>query len=399
MFFAKKKTIVFSAFVMALTLIVSGYFILGNISSKTAMVRTIELQKSVISNQAIFDEFEDADLTVTDKLATFVGYKNLDASVFSMLDNLSVDEKEELAENCKVRYYFTYDKESNIVTISAEMSNEFGEIEMDTISGVGFINDKNEIDAVMNVEGEGILLSEMSDAGLIQNAGWFSKLVKAVAVTVAVVAVVVVVAAAVVVTAGTAAPALVAAGVGVSTTVVAGSVATAAAIGTYAALTAAIAAGVALTADLVDKYYPGIQATTTTTTAGTTVVTAQWSKDKTKEAIKDIAISQTKTNPNNPAIYFHVTQYSNSVGPVTVSLEPYTKEIMSLNMKQYSWSSITGYSHNAQSVIFTAFAPLPIIEETHGMPHFHAVLPDKSHAKGLNGLYVVHSFYSGLIAA
>lgn len=229
---------------MALTLIVGGYFILGNISSKMAMVRTIELQKSVISNQAIFDEFEDAELTVTDKLATFVGYKNLDASVFSMLDNLSMDEKEELAENCKVCYYFTYDKETNIVTISAEMSNEFGEIEMDTISGVGFINDKNEIDAVMNIEGESVLLSEMKDAGMIENCGWFSKLIKAVVVTVVVAAVVVVVAGTIVATAGAAAPALVAAGVGVagSTAVTAGSVIIGVGAGALVASTVGVAA-------------------------------------------------------------------------------------------------------------------------------------------------------------
>ena len=55
------------------------------------------------------------------------------------------------------------------MTISAEMENEYGEIEIDTITGVGFINEQGEIDAVMNVEGEGILLSEMREAGMIQN--------------------------------------------------------------------------------------------------------------------------------------------------------------------------------------------------------------------------------------
>ena len=34
----------------------------------------------------------------------------------------------------------------------------------------------------MNIDGEGILLSEMRDAGMIQNCGWFSRLIKAIIV-------------------------------------------------------------------------------------------------------------------------------------------------------------------------------------------------------------------------
>lgn len=92
---------------------------------------------------------------------------------------------------------------------------------MDTITGVAFINDQGQIDAVMNIDGEGILLSEMQNAGMIANCGWFSNLIKKVVKVVAVVAVVAAVAVAtaavVVATAGAAAPALVAAGVGVAT--------------------------------------------------------------------------------------------------------------------------------------------------------------------------------------
>ena len=65
----------------------------------------------------------------------------------------------------------------------------------------------------MNIDGEGVLLSEMRDAGMIENCGWFSNLIKSV-VKIAVAAVVVAATAAVVVaTAGAAAPALVAVGV------------------------------------------------------------------------------------------------------------------------------------------------------------------------------------------
>ena len=61
------------------------------------------------------------------------------------------------------------------------MQNEAGEMEIDNITGVGFINENNEIDAVMNIDGEGILLSDTRNAGMIQNCGWFAKLVKGIA--------------------------------------------------------------------------------------------------------------------------------------------------------------------------------------------------------------------------
>lgn len=109
----------------------------------------------------------------------------------------------------------------------------------------------------MNIDGDAVLLSEMRDAGMIQNCGWFSKLIKAIVVAVVVVAVVAVVAATVVVTAGAAAPALVAAGVGVagSTAVTATSAAIGVAAGALVAATigkAAVQAGTAFAEKLGD---------------------------------------------------------------------------------------------------------------------------------------------------
>lgn len=82
------------------------------------------------------------------------------------------------------------------------MKNEQGEIEVETISGYAFINETGEIDALMDVDGEFILISEMQDAGLIQNCGWFSNLFKKIVVAVVTVVVVAAVAATIVATAG-----------------------------------------------------------------------------------------------------------------------------------------------------------------------------------------------------
>lgn len=216
--------------------------------------RTVVLAESSIDAQSILDEFDDATLTTEGTTTYFEGFKPLDLNAVSELDYISDIDYETLSE-CTVKYNFSYDYESNIVTIAAAATLPDGSIEIDEISGVGFINDENEIDAVMNIDGEGVLLSEMRDAGMIENCGWFSNLIKAVAKAVVVVAVAAVAVAAVVVTAGAAAPAVVGAGVAVASTVVG----TAATIAGYATITAAIAAGVYVAADQIDKItYNGI---------------------------------------------------------------------------------------------------------------------------------------------
>lgn len=88
----------------------------------------------------------------------------------------------------------------------------------------------------MNIDGEGLLLSEMQDMGIIQNCGWFKKLFKKVVKVVAVAAAVVAVAAVVVATVGSAAPAVVAVGIGAAftgTAIASASLATAAISGRH----------------------------------------------------------------------------------------------------------------------------------------------------------------------
>lgn len=205
-----------------------------NVSS--ANPRTIELAQSAVDVQSVFDEFEEASFIREGRTVYFEGIKPLERDSLSELDNISESNFEEL-ENCSTKYNFSYNSETNVVTIKATVRLSNGNIEVDELSGVGFINKNKEIDAVMNIEGEGILLSEMRDAGLIQNCGWFSnfikKVVKAVVVVAVAAAVVVATVAVSVATAGVAGAALVAAGVGMTTTAI---TATSAAIGLTAGL-------------------------------------------------------------------------------------------------------------------------------------------------------------------
>lgn len=181
-------------------------------------VRTIDVTERQITYQELLNSFDNTQLLTEGSLSTFAGTKVINAELLKEFDEVSVEEYSNSLSG-EVKYNFSYDKDKNVVTITAEYKNEFGEIQIDNIQGSAFINDNNEIDAVMNIDGEGILLSEMRESGMIANCGWFSRLVKkvvkVVVKTVVVSAIALATAAVVVATAAVAAPALVAVGIGV----------------------------------------------------------------------------------------------------------------------------------------------------------------------------------------
>ena len=165
----KKLTFTVTAFILALLIPLSALLITKlQVKSVTTdlAVRTIKLERENIDYESILNEFDDAKIETEGNLTTFEGFKTIDGSALEEFDNLSESDINKTS-GARVRYYFTYNEETNIVTISAEMTNENGEIEIEEISGVGFINDNDEIDAVMNIDNESILLSEMNDAGMM----------------------------------------------------------------------------------------------------------------------------------------------------------------------------------------------------------------------------------------
>ena len=188
----KKKCVIVSI-IMALLLSVSCFMIgniqLPNATTEEVATRTVNLKEEEVDYQSILNEFENSTLETEGLKTTFVGYKSLDLTEFVEIDNLS-ETQVESAKEASVKYQFSYDYETNIVTLSAEMANDLGEIYIEELTGDAFVNADGNIDAIIEMEDEYILLSEMQDAGMIANCGWFSKLVKKVVkATVAAVAV------------------------------------------------------------------------------------------------------------------------------------------------------------------------------------------------------------------
>lgn len=154
-----------------------------------AATRTVELSASTIDAQSILNEFDDAKLTKKGTTTYFEGYKAIDKDKLSEIDYISETDLAEF-EDCMVKYKVSYDEANDLVSLSAILANGEGDVLGDTIYGLAFINEKGEPDAIMELDGDYILLSEMQEMGLIQNCGWFKKLIAAAVAAIVVTAVV-----------------------------------------------------------------------------------------------------------------------------------------------------------------------------------------------------------------
>lgn len=151
--------------------------------------RTISLTESAVDAQSILNEFDDVSLIKEGTVTFFEGSKDIDDDLLAEIDNISDNDLAGF-KNYTVRYYASYDESTDLVSLYATKENDDGELIIDVIYGLAFINEKGNPDAFLDIEGETVLLSEMQDLGLIQNCGWFSKLIAAAVAAVVVTAVV-----------------------------------------------------------------------------------------------------------------------------------------------------------------------------------------------------------------
>lgn len=218
--------------------------------------RDVELIEQNVDFENEFSRYEDAKLEYSkdEGYVSFSGTINYSTEELSDIDFVSMLDNGN--DKLSIEYSFDYDVNENLFYLNVEAKNtEDGNI-LDSIVGVPFQNDNGEIDIVFDVEGDFICLSELTENKLLENCGWFSRILKKVAVAAAVVAV----AAVVVVACAYAAPAVIAVATGslmtttIGTTVfVAGTVATStlatcAAFAAAATTTALVASSIAATA-------------------------------------------------------------------------------------------------------------------------------------------------------
>lgn len=151
-----------------------------NTTNTQVETRTIEVKQNSIDYESISEEFEDAELKTEGSLTTFEGTKTFDLADFDELDLVS-DTMANESSKMQVQYKYSYDNETNMVTLTATMGDD-GEPLIDTMYGISFVNEKGELDAVFDCDdGEYITLSELQNADMIANCGWFKRAFKQVA--------------------------------------------------------------------------------------------------------------------------------------------------------------------------------------------------------------------------
>ncbi len=211
----KKKNFIFISLLLAavcgLAYCLPNFINSRQTSQTASAIRTIEVKQNEIDYQSIFDEFENAKLESNEKVTTFEGFKTISIDDLSALDNLSEADLDS-CDDISVKYNFSYNAETGMVTLSATTLSKDVVIEVDEIQGLAFYNENVEIDALLEVEGEYLLLSEMQNSGVIANCGWFSRLFKKIVVAAVVVVAVAAVATVVVATCGAGLGACIAAG-------------------------------------------------------------------------------------------------------------------------------------------------------------------------------------------
>ncbi|MDD4001148.1 MAG: hypothetical protein PHX62_09725, partial [Bacilli bacterium] len=162
-----------------ITYCVTNYIQSRQIATTTqAITRTIEVKKNEIDYQSIFDEFEDVKIDINENITSFEGTKTFNLVDFEELDLVS---DSNVDTRLKVKYSYAFDSEQNIVSLSATLLNEGGTEIVDTMIGVPFVDENGNFDAVFDCDGELLLLSELREAGMIENCGWLKNLCKKVA--------------------------------------------------------------------------------------------------------------------------------------------------------------------------------------------------------------------------
>ena len=174
---------IISTISLALIMIFNPLFVQG-LNSEAAsenleiQTRTVSANEQTLNLENAFSEFESGTVTITETVTTVEGIKSFKLSDFEELDLVSETNADE--EVLKLKYNYEYNNQTNQIILSVSLENEETVADSDKMIGYAFINEQGNIDASFDCDGEIVLLSELQEAGLVENCGFFSKLIKSV---------------------------------------------------------------------------------------------------------------------------------------------------------------------------------------------------------------------------
>lgn len=137
--------------------------------------RDLELVEQDIKISSDFNAFDSYNLEISDCKADFVGYDTMKLSDLYELDLVS-DSK--IDGEVLIKYSCFYDYENGIVTLNVKMVDGEKATILDTVYGAVIMDEELNFDVAFDCEGETLLLSELEEAGVLDNCGFWSKLKK-----------------------------------------------------------------------------------------------------------------------------------------------------------------------------------------------------------------------------
>jgi hypothetical protein len=147
----------------------------GGNNSMDAPIRNIELVENNVDANSYFEKFDSYELNFSDDKADFIGYDVVKLSELYELDLIS---EETIDNEVLTKYSCTYDYENGVVSLSVSLIEGEEVSIIDTIYGVIIMDEDLNYDVIFDCDGEALLLSEMEEAGMIDNCGFWSKLKK-----------------------------------------------------------------------------------------------------------------------------------------------------------------------------------------------------------------------------
>lgn len=145
------------------------------ISGVDAKVRTVELSKYSLDDQNLFDEFDEHTVEADENGFDIVAKKNFDASVFSEMDLVGINDGQ---ETVTVRYEVTYIDIDDALLLTVTMEGAEDVPLVDTIPGLVSHNIYGEPDVMFVVDGERVWLSELNGSETLDEVGWFGSWLK-----------------------------------------------------------------------------------------------------------------------------------------------------------------------------------------------------------------------------
>lgn len=173
----RKKITVLTSLVLTFVLAIVGIFSINySNSGNNQLVRSVELNNNSLVDDSYFNAFDSYNLVVEDNKSTFDGFISINLSELAEIDNVA---STDILNDASLKFSSTFDYDTGTSTLNVYVIDENDEVTIiDTIYGVALLAETGEVDVLFDFDGELIFLSELRDIGVLDNVGWFTKLVK-----------------------------------------------------------------------------------------------------------------------------------------------------------------------------------------------------------------------------